>query len=285
MEGIIVTSNGVVIGFAGNEIVPSEPYLPYAYPLDYRQSLHSNIMALAEMSAGIVVATDDKPAIISGVTPDSYSITTLDASFPCVSKRSMVDMGEAAIFASHDGLVAVSGGGANLITKELISKDHWQTLNPSTIHAYRYNTKYVAFYDGVGGFVFDLATGDLTFLSFYATAGFFDSPTGKLYLVVSGSLVTFDNGSSLLTYEWQTKDFELNGFPIGALRVTGVNLENTQIDIYFDDVKVFTKVLAGTNDTFRLPAGRPDKVSVKLTGNAEIKTMTLASSLRELSNG
>jgi hypothetical protein len=281
MEGIIGTSTGVIIGFAGNEIIPSEPYLPYAYPLEYRQSLVDNVVAIAEMSFGIVVATDNKPAIIQGVSPDSYTVSTLDAALPCVSKRSMVDMGEFAIFASHDGLVAVGGGSANIITKEVLSREYWRTLLPETIHAYRYHQYYVAFYNGSAGFIFDVSNGNYFELDFYATAGFFNTKTGELFLRVGTDFVVFDSGANL-NYLWTSKEVELTGEVLSCVKVRGENLENSTIIIYVDGIQILSYTMSGNISVFRLPPFRADTLSFSVNGSGVIKNITLASSMGEL---
>jgi hypothetical protein len=284
MAGAIVTANGVLIGFAGNEIIPSEPYLPYAFPLDYRQSLQGNIVALAEMSGGVAIATDDKPAIMSGLTPDSYTITPLDAAYPCVSKRSMVDIGEAAIYATHDGLVAISQQGARLATESILSREYWHSLNPDSIHAYRYKDYYIGFCNGNMGFSFNLKDGTFTELDFYATAGFFDTKAGKLYLLVNNALVSFDNGSEL-SFTWQSKEWQLPNASLSTAKVRGNNLTGITLKVIADDVQIMSKALINTIDTFRLPALRAERISIELTGTGQVSTVTLGSSPQDLIDG
>jgi hypothetical protein len=284
MVGLIVTATGVAIGYTGNTIVPSEPYLPYAYPTGYRQSLPDNIKGLVEMNGGIVVATDNKPAILYGSTPDSYTLNVLDAAFPCVSSRSLVDMGEAAIYASHDGLVSVSQGGAQLITTNLLSKEYWRSLNPETIEAYRYHEYYIGFYGASAGFMFDLRTGNYFELDFYASAGYFDSASGKLYLVVNDALVSFDNGSEL-TYTWESKQFDLTNTTFSVAKIRGESLDNTQFAIEVDGTEIMSVALSGADRTVRLPPFRARRLSFKLTGTDEIESVIIASSTEELRIG
>lgn len=283
MEGIIGTSTGVVIGFAGNELIPSEPYLPYAYPVAYRQSLVDNVVALAEMSNGIVVATDNKPAIIQGISPDSYTVSTLDAALPCVSKRSMVDMGEYAIYASHNGLVAVGNGSADIITKNVLSQEYWEALSPSTIHAYRYHQYYVAFYGITSGFVFDVTNGNYFELDFYAKAGFFNTKTGELFLSVGDDFVVFDSEVNL-NYLWTSKEFELTGDVLSCVKVRGENLENSTIEFFVDGVSILSYTMNGNLSVFRLPPFRANTVSFSVSGSGIIKNITIASSMGELDN-
>ncbi|MBB67933.1 MAG: hypothetical protein CMP19_10420 [Rickettsiales bacterium] len=281
MMGLIATSNGVVIGFVGNTVVPSEPYLPYAYPLAYRQTLQDKIVAMAEMSSGVVIATEDKPVIMQGTLPDSFTMTVIDAALPCVSKRSMVDMGEAAIYASHEGLVSISQSGAQLITKDLLSEDYWQSFDPSTVQGYRYNEFYVGFYGGTAGFVFDLRRGDFFELDFYADAGYFDSANGTLYLMVDNELVKFDEGS-VLNYEWVSKQFDINAITFSCMKVFAPNLSATNVILHVDGEQLASIPLVGADPFVRLPAFRGSRLHIELSGSDEIESIALATSPGEL---
>lgn len=284
MKGLIITSSGVAIGFVGKTIVPSEPFLPYTYPLNYRQTIQDDIVAMASMSGGIVVATNDKPVIIQGTQPDSFTISTIDAALPCVSKRSMVDMGEAALYASHDGLVSVSGSGASIITKDLLSREYWRSLNPSTIEGYRYHEYYIGFYGGTAGFMFDLRTGNFFELDFYADAGYFDSEAGKLYLLVNDALVTFDEGTEL-NYTWQSKTYEATSDKLSCAKVYGEELTGVTFKVIADNAEVMSLSLSGADQFIRLPAFRAKRINFELIGDKEIESVVLASSPQELNIG
>ena len=281
MKGLIATSNGVAIGYVGNTIVPSEAYLPYAYPLEYRQTLQDKVVAMAEMSAGVVIATDNKPVIMQGTLPNSFTMTVIDAALPCTSKRSLVDMGEAALYASHDGLVSVSQSGASVVTSGILSSDYWESLDPSSIEGYRYNNYYVGFYKGIGGFVFDLRRGNFFKLDFYASAGYFNSPEGKLYLVVDDVLVEFD-AEGELNYLWQSKQYDVNRLTLSCIKVFTENAQNTAMRVYADNALIADMALTGPDPVARLPAFRARRLHFVLEGNDEIETVALATSQGEL---
>ena len=176
--------NGIAAGFAGNEFIPSEAYLPYAYPIGYRQSVEHDIVAISPTSTGFVVATKGYPHSFVGVSPDGLSSQKLDVKQACVSGASLVDMGEFAIYAGPDGLVAAGESRAEVITLDLFSRREWQGFNPETIHAYYYEDYYIGFYGdtagtgaGIGGFIYNPSTSDFIHLDFYATAGYNDLET------------------------------------------------------------------------------------------------------------
>jgi len=281
LTGLIATSNGVAIGYVDNTVVPSEPYLPYAFPLDYRQTLQDNVVAMAEMSAGVVIATDNKPVIMQGTLPNSFTMTVIDAALPCTSKRSMVDMGEAAIYASHDGLVSVSQSGASVVTGGLLSTEYWESLDPTTIEGYRYNNYYIGFYGGVGGFVFDVRRGNFFELDFYASAGYFNSPEGKLYLIVDDALVEFD-ADNALDYVWKSKQYDISRVALSCVKVFAEDTTNTTMRVYADNVLVADMALTGPDPVTRLPAFRGTRLYFEIEGKDEIEQVALATSQGEL---
>jgi hypothetical protein len=193
----------------------------------------------------------------------------------------MVDMGEAALFASHDGLIAVSQSGAKNITESVLSRQYWRNLIPSTIHGYRYHQYYVGFYNDSAGFIFDLTNGNYFELDFYAKAGYFNTKTGLLYLCVGNDFVIFDNGNSL-NYEWLSKEFELTGEVLSCVKVRGKNLENSTLDYYADGNLLTSQTLNGNINVFRLPAHRSDLLQFKLSGTGEVKNISFATSMTEL---
>ena len=65
----------------------------------------------------------------------------------CVYKNSVVDMGGYILYAAPDGLVAVSGNDARVVTQGLISAKQWNAdFKPTSIRAFRHEDTYVAFY-------------------------------------------------------------------------------------------------------------------------------------------
>ena len=170
MKGLTAMPNGIFAGFAGRRLCFSEPYLPHAWPVSYRISTEDNIVALSMAGNTLLVATEGNPYIVGGVDPSSMQAVRLEAAQACVSKRSMVDMGDYAMYASPDGLVAVAGNQVELVTEQLIDPKEWlSTYNPTTIQGFLHEGTYVAFH-GTGtsdraGFIFDPRRGCLLYTS------------------------------------------------------------------------------------------------------------------------
>ena len=283
MIGATTLPSGAIVGFSGKSLVYSEAYIPYAFPLNYRYHIKDDIVGISPNSQGLVIATTGKPHLAVGHDPSSVSIIELDEFQACVSKRSVVDMGESTIYASPDGLVLVQGNQLQVVTKAIFTREQWQAINPSQIHAYRYEGKYVGFTD-TQGFVFDPASTEQAwvFTDVDATCGHYSPQEDALYVANGSQLQKWATGSEL-TYNWKSKTFESpRPMNLGAISVACDGA--VTVKIYGDDVLRAT--VACTNDTLtRLPAGYiATEWRVELEGTAHVDYVKLATSVKELAS-
>ena len=281
MLGVTTLPSGSIVGYSGKSLVYSEVYVPYAFPLTYRYHLKDDIVGISPNSQGLVIATTGKPHLAVGHDPASVSIIELDEFQACVSKRSVVDMGESTIYASPDGLVLVSGSQVQIVTKGIFNREQWQAINPSQIHAYRYEGKYVGFTD-TQGFMFDPASTEQAwvFTDVAAACGFYSAKDDILYVAEGSALKQWETGTDL-TYTWKSKTFESpTPMNLGAISVACAG--TLTVKIYGDDVLRAT--VSCTNDTLsRLPAGyTATEWRVELEGTAHVDYVKLATSVKEL---
>lgn len=234
--GLIGLPNGIMAGFRGNELRLSEPYMPHAWPISYRQVVDQAIVGLGFFGTTIVIATAGYPYLLTGVHPSAMSLTKLPSLLPCVSKRGVVSTEMGVIYPSAAGLVMVNGGGATNVTDTMMSRDEWQARYPASLHACYFDGKYLGFYsrgllngleDGAG-LVFDprepLAT--LTELPFYRYASYVEPTEDQPYLcdydLVKNTITKWEGGGTKRSYQWKSpKVFTGGGKTFGAARVVG----------------------------------------------------------------
>jgi hypothetical protein len=281
MLGITTLPSGALVGFSGKTLVYSEAYIPYAYPLAYRYTIKDDIVGISTNSQGLVIATTGKPHLAMGHDPASVSIIELDEFQACVSKRSVVDMGESTIYASPDGLVLVQGNQTTIITEPVFTREQWQALNPEQIHAYRYEGKYVGFTDSTG-FIFDPRSTEQAWVytTIDAACGHYVARNDALYIADGSQLKKWGEGTAL-SYTWTSKIFESpRPINLGAIQVGAQG--SVQVKIYGDGVLRAT--VNTTNDfTGRLPAGYlASEWQVTLIGTADVDYVKLATSIKEL---
>lgn len=281
MVGLTALPNGILAGFFENTLCFSEAYLPHAWPVSYQLAFPDDIVAIGATSAGLVVATAGQPYLVTGSSPEAMAQIRLDVDQPCIAARSLVDMGEYVIYASPDGLVAAAGNDARVATAQVFSKDQWQALQPDTIHAYRYDGRYLAFYAG-GCFVFTPGEG-VEFFDVSADHGYYDIADDRLYLIQGSAITAWGQGEPM-TYTWRSRLHELPpgsaGFSCAKViaRDYPVNLR-----LIADDETVLEHTVEDAR-MFRLPAGftLSRDWEIELTGQGEVHSVQIATSPSEL---
>jgi len=286
LQGLTGMAGGFLAAFTGIDVYFSEPYRPFAWPLQYSQSVGYTIVGLGAIDTTLVVLTTARPFFLQGSSPDSMVMVEGDISQACVSKQSIVSLNGAVYYASPDGLVALAPGGSRVVTQGLFEKDQWQDLNPSSIRGFVSENRYVGFYEsnaGKGGFIFDPATNSFTMHTMHATAGHNDLETDTLYLVVDNAIHKWDQGA-LLTYTWKSKVFTMPD--LVSFTCYRVNAEAYPIDItvYKDGLVHHTHTVT-SREIQRLPVGYGHDWEIELTGTGAVFSVQLGQSPRELANG
>jgi len=283
MVGIVAMSNGIVAGFKDNTLMFSEPYIPYAFPVEYQLGIPHKIVGLGVAGDNLVVCTEDIPYLVNGATSSSMAITPLSLEQSCVSKRSIVSILAGVIYASPDGLVYIDSAGPQLITNELFTREQWQAYKPETIHAYQHDNLYYVFYDDNAGFIIDPINLHFIDLDFYASAGYNDPVDDALYLVVENEIVRWNHDTTTdLSYTWKSKVFTS---PRPVNFSTGQVIADTYpvtIDIYVDGENKNTTTVNNA-DIFRLPSGFLGRDwEVEISGTSRVEAVYVADSVQSL---
>lgn len=292
MLGITSMPNGITAGFSGNTLLFSEAFLPHSYPVANQLTTSTDVVAIASIASGLLVTTKGKPLMVSGTDPSAMAMVEIDANLPCSNKRSLVDMGEYAIYSSPDGLVLASNSGIQLITQNILTRDQWQAnYYPTNVEGYEFEGKYIGFtFDGSDnstkkGFIFDPRGGKNAFvnLDFFATAGYNDRENDLLYLVIGGILKTFASSSSVRSYEWKSKQYYTNR-PIspGVAKVSADSYNSLTFKLFADGSLKHTQTVANS-EIFRLPGGYKAKLfEIQLEGTDTINEVCVYESPQEI---
>jgi hypothetical protein len=285
MIGIVAMSNGIVAGFKGNTLMFSEPYAPYAYPVEYQLGVDFDIVGLGVAGDQLVVCTEGNPYLAGGATSAAMALTKIDIEQACVSKRSIVSILNGVVYASPDGLVYIDSSGPQLITSELMTRAQWQAFKPSTIHGYQHDNLYYGFYNNgttSAGFILDPTNRHFIEIDTYATAGYNDLLDDALYLVVGNKVKKWDSGSSNLTYTWKTKEFvtpKPTNFNVAQVIAASYPIT---FKLNVDGVTKHTQTVTDSNG-FRLPAGFLGRSwDVEISGTNVVEAVYVADSMGSL---
>lgn len=285
LHSIIMLPCGALAGLSGNELCFSVPYMPHAWPTDYRVSFAFDGVSLGAYGNAILIATAGMTYVVIGSHPSNMTPPErMEEGYACVSGRGVVDMGYSIIYPAKNGLMLVSMGEVRLLTEGLIEQDDWTALAPETIHAYLWNGLYVAFWTngtGTQGFIFNPKTGDLSYHDIAATAGYHDPLTGVLYLVSAGEIVSWHSGANR-TATWKSKHFKLPYSTNMSCAAVIADSYPVTVKIYADGVLKKTKAVADAR-AFRLPSGfLANGYEIEIQSAFEVQQVAIASSMREL---
>lgn len=283
MIGLTMMANGIAAGFAGNEVLFSGAYLPYAWPQANRQTTQHDVVAIAASGTSLVVATKGYPYVFSGVTPSAVNGVKLDLEQACVSKQSIVVVGGQVIYASPDGLVAVGSNGGLVITEQMITREQWQKYKPETLRAWAHEGKYIGL-TNTGGFVFDPSSGDFRYFDNNWDAAYHDLERDILYIAKNKTLYRWRDGLESVTANWKSKQFVAPvDSAFNSMRVVSADNSKVAVKLIADGVTVM-ELQAGSVPSlaFRLPAIRATKWQIEVDTLVDVERLSIATSMGEL---
>jgi hypothetical protein len=229
LKGLVEMPNGILAGFINNEVHFSEPYYPHAWPVEYTVSVDQEIVGLGAFGQSVVVMTKGNPYIISGVASANMSSEKIAIIEPCISARSIVSDSLGVTYASPNGLIEIGPGGPNLITQNVLLREQFIKLSPSTSIGVSTQGRYFMFYESAvddivnGCLVFDrrIPATPLSQVSLDASTAWVDQEDAQLYIVERGEIYLWEGDVvNALPYEWISKDFILpEPVNFGALEV------------------------------------------------------------------
>tara|TARA_Y100000114_G_scaffold154172_1_gene175654 strand:+ start:604 stop:2598 length:1995 start_codon:yes stop_codon:yes gene_type:complete len=310
MKGLIALQNGMFAGFTGNRICFSEPYQPHAWPASYRIGIEEQIVNMKATSNGLIVGTESTPYLVTGADPSAMMAIKIETAEACLSRQSMVDMGDVIIFAGPDGLMGGAGAAVQNLTESLITPKQWQAnYYPSTIKGFYWQGRYVGFYEtgsGFGGFIFDARQGANALTNLDASAlirgGFTDPDDNELYLIVGNKLQKFQGSNTALTYNWKSKDYVVPKPTSFSFAKIDAEAYPVTIKVYGDGGLIYNATISTNGDIFsvtgttpsfsatditepvvRLPASVHGVFSIEVESAKEVHEISIAESAQELS--
>lgn len=290
LHGIVSAENGFLAGISGNDVWICEPHSPHAWPLRYVKRFYGTPIALGAVGGALYVATDKRPYVVdlsdpansNGVTPVKGTRVPL----PCVSFRSMAADTSAAYYASKDGLVALSGGEAKIISQARLTERDWQELHPNRMIGHVRKGYYHGYTDVEG---IRLRTLDQEFASIQEIgytnlserpAAIWTAPDGELYYAVGRQVLHWNGGDRFRDYTWQCSDVT---FPRRtSLNTAAVNREaagRVRFALITDYGRVFERQV-DHSEFFRVKGGQNARIgAVEIKGTAEVFEFTVGTSI------
>lgn len=287
LSQMVPMASSFVAGFTKNTLCYSEGRLPHAWPEGYRYPLNYQIVGLKPTQNGLLIATSGKPYWAFGADPASAIPVELDANHPCLSARSLVDMGGYVIYASNDGLVAVAGQDVKVVSAEFIDRFTWlRDFAPASIVAFAYEGRYVFSvgnvwwaFDPADGGGFSTLTG-LAVLPNVLRQAYYDAKR-DVTVLLNTSGVAYDvlakQGS---TFTWKSKTFETPPVSFARARVLSTAYPVT-LRVHGDGV--VNAYTVANEQPVALRGGRRARTwQLEVTGTGRVTDVTVAQSPQEV---
>ncbi len=206
--------NGMLFGISGGGLRACDPYVPYAWPLQYEiLPPDSKAVALGVFGQAVLVLTTGRPLLVSGSSPDSLDQQPLEMPQACIAPRSVASMGAGVAWASNDGLCWYGQGGARILTAGLLTREQWLALNPASMIGCMVEGLYFCSYDTGAGrksFMLDpLNPTGLYFMDAGFTAMHFDELQDQLYVLNGTNVQRWDAATTFMTALARSKEYRL----------------------------------------------------------------------------
>jgi hypothetical protein len=265
LNGLIALAQGTMAGFTGKRFCLSEPFLPHAWPIQYRITTEEDIVAIASTANGVAALTDGQPYFITGTEPSAMTAVRIDLAQACVNVNSVVDMGSYVLYAGPDGLCGLESASGSVVTAGLISVKQWNDdFNPTTIRAFRHEGTYVAFHAS-GGWVYDPrgdenALSTLT-LSSEVRGGYTNPKDGELYVIVGNKIQKYRGSSASKTLKFKSKKF-VTPAPVSMGWVSvHANEYPATVKVYGDGVLIADYTVTKSGSTYTQATTVPSGIS------------------------
>lgn len=280
LQGLVGMPNGIMAGFFGNTVCFCEPFVPYAWPLDYQITTEHPIVGLGVFGQTLVVVTRANPYFITGPDSASMSAQKMESNHAGVARRSIVTIQGGVLYAGADGICLANQNGVQVVSKGYWLREDWIALNPSTIFAVEHEGVYV-FRLG-NGTTYAMGDGKLVELVLPGSAFYVDRVTDTLYVADGTAVRAAFTAAGHRTARWLSKKVTLpQQQPLAWWKVYSDFAAPVTLRWYGDGELRHTATF-NSLEPQRLPPGRWLEHEVEIESSARVTKIALASTTQEL---
>jgi hypothetical protein len=287
LRGLVGMPNGIMAGFIDNTVAFCEPYVPYAWPVEYQVTTEFPVVGMAVFDQTLFVGTAGNPYFVTGAHSASMSAQKLDSNQACASRRSVVGVQGGVLYASPDGLCLASARGVEVVSRQLIARKDWQAMQPASMFAAEHEGVYYLFYAGAGGgcLACNLQDGmKLGRIDLSGSAVWVDKLNDLMYLARGSDILECFTGGAGRAGRWRTGiATQPRQQPLAWAKVYGQQdaAHPITLRLWGDGVLQHTATFNDLQPQ-RLPPGRWIEHQVEIQGAARVTSVVLCSTSEEL---
>lgn len=277
-------ANGIMVGGSGRvSIRLSVPYHPYAWPVDFEQTLEYPWVGMVSFGNIAFIGTEGKPYFLTATDPGSASLDKIESMQAMLSARTLAAVPGGAMYASPDGLAFASPGRpVEVVTAGIYDRDQWQALGPQDGFAAYHDGAYYLFLL-TKTLVFDVESKKVSTLDVVATAAFSDLSTDTLYVATGTSVIGLFGGGSMRTGTWRSGKIILPGHAKMAwLQVESSFESPVTVRIYRDNSVLLVERVLTSIEPVRMPDGSYNQFEIEVTAACRVTRVVVAETTREI---
>lgn len=301
LQGLMEMPGGFLVGFDDDDIWFSQPFKPWAWPVEYVLTVEYPVIGIAAYQNSVLILTTSKPQAAIGSSPSGMTMVKEAGIEPCLSKRSVVTAPEGVYYASQNGLVLATPGRTQVQTTQIFTRDNWRRdFDPDDIKAARLGTKYLALRSDGTGYAIDIgeeggAVTDISELQPGLENLLEDPWTGEVFYIANNAVYIWDSLTApRVEFQWKSKIFQIPkpvNFGVCMAYLTPIPgspsvalADKVRLNVYVGGDLIFTKDI-GDREQHRLPAGFKHTVwQFELTSGARVHSLAVAETGHELAN-
>ena len=299
MIGLTSMWDGMMAGFFDKTLCFCYPFVPYAWPTIYQQTIPENIVGLCVWQQNLVVLTDGKPYALTGTDPTTLTMVPIDSDYACVSKRSICEIPGGCVWAAPDGLAYAGTRGADIVSDLVLTREQWQALNPPSMVVDRWGSFIIIRYNnGTNGcLVFDWEKANAVYPNklkvkemYPCTTQFdnayYDKLTGNTYLLntTAQTISEWDASSTYETVTFTSKIFRQPAPTLFLWCQVRADVYPVSLGVSVDGTQYLSSFAVYSQTPVKLPIagfkGRDWVLSV--TANGPVQEVVLADSIDDL---
>lgn len=302
LENITMTDSGSLVASDGKHLWFSEPFNYHAW--NCFMNFDHCIEAIGVVGNSIYLATNANAYVLQDTVNESEcrccrSVATINEPTPIASKHSFVVTPTGVMFATHTGLVRITGEGMQYISLGFYTEDQWQKWLPHQLVAAYFKGAYYAT-NGDKGFIFDVREGYYVSRGVGEASGFTEmsltpnamyvSKQNELIMTFGGNITAWDESDTFIPYTWRSSLFVEGGTTnIGYGKIVFSDYigrrpvpHPVMFKLIVDDKVVFQRRVQDST-IFTLPRGYESvNFHFEIEGIQEVMEVHLASTKREL---
>ena len=273
---------GQLLALSENTLRASIKNVFHAWPRRFSVRFYGQARRLIAGSSYAYVLTDEAPMsfrVPAGCNDNScFQAKQINVPLPIASARSASMYGETVIYATYEGLVALTGEEWKMFPQW--TTQQWQALRPETIIGEVHDGAYF-FSCAAGTYRLDLrgsAEMALTQISQEVTA-MHSTTHGRLLLATSTGIQAWNRGPEYLTAKWE--NYRSNPGPLRGVSVLDVIATGAYVlSPMSSGVPISTLTLSGTHQgRFKPTRGRD--FGVKISTKGEVVQVIIAGSIQQ----